>query len=131
MAFDHENHTIDPATGFQVDKTTGHKIGLENRPAEKVPYVDFPKWIECHLGHIVRKRDGEGPEHVSTPAFPECHVDRVTGKVTVLVKDEEEEKLALADPKHDEEKHAEEHPVVLEEPLAAPGAFVMPEKSPT
>ena len=87
--------------------------------------VQYPKWVKPHDSHIVRKKiidgqtqagftanhlvvGGEGPEHVSTPAFPQCHVNRETGEVTVLVKDEDEEKVALA--AHDTgEKHEEEH----------------------
>jgi hypothetical protein len=94
MAFDPEQHEIDPKTGYMVDKETGHPVGLVSNPPVAAP-VDtvWPKWIKPHDGHLVRKGD-----HVSTPHFPTFHVQRGTGEVTVLVKTEEEEAFALSDP---------------------------------
>lgn len=53
--------------------------------------AEYPKWVSPHISHVVTK-DG----NVSTPAFAQFHVQRVTADVTVLVVDEDEEACALA-----------------------------------
>lgn len=77
-------------------------------------HQDYPKWVKPHDSHIVRKKldpihrglgssgghviaSADGPDHVSTPAFAQYHVDRLTGAVSVLVNDAEEEAKALAE----------------------------------
>lgn len=97
MAFDSKTHEIDPRTGFQVDKETGHLVGLMSKPHQPVAAdAEWPKWIVPHASHVVRTATGDAPDHVSTPAFPEFHVNRATGEVTVLVHDAEDEARALA-----------------------------------
>lgn len=56
----------------------------------KASHQEYPKWIEPHASHLDHANG-----HVSVPLFPEHHVDR-DGKVTVLVKDAEDEAKALA-----------------------------------
>jgi hypothetical protein len=55
---------------------------------------EFPKWVTPHTNHIVELQGGAK----ITPQFPEFHVARADGKVTVLVRDANEEKLAVEDP---------------------------------
>lgn len=57
----------------------------------------FPKWVQPHESHIVRKEMDGAPAHVSAPGFSEVHVNRIDGAVTVLVANEDEEARALAD----------------------------------
>lgn len=57
----------------------------------KATHQEYPKWIEPHASHVV---DTGG--HLSVPLFPEFHVDRHDGKVTVKVMDEDHEAIALA-----------------------------------
>jgi hypothetical protein len=103
MAFDHENHTIDPATGYQIHKDTGHRIGLDPAPARAVDHdPEWPKWIPVHDSHVVRRKVDGAPDHVSVPAFPEYHVNRGDGLVTVLVRNEDEEKAATGEAKEPE-----------------------------
>jgi hypothetical protein len=100
MAFDAANHEINPATGFAVHKDDGHVIGLEQAPPAK-PFgnPEWPKWVKVSDSQIVRqKRDG-APDHVSVPGWPNYHVDRTNGDVTVLVDNEDEEKIATSDAK--------------------------------
>lgn len=107
MAFDHENHTIDPVTGFQIHKETGHRIGVDPAPPGPVHNdADWPKWVKPHDGHVHRQRHGDGPEHVSAPHFPHHHVNRASGEVTVLVHTPDEEAVALADPHAPKEHEA-------------------------
>ena len=95
MAFDHENHVIDPASGFQRHKDTGHLIGIEGAPPAQHPDAgsEFPKWVMPHASHVVM-HPIHG--HVTTPHFAEHHVDRQSKDVTVLVHDAEDEARALA-----------------------------------
>lgn len=111
MAFDDKQHELHPETGFMVDKETGHHVGMVPPPSAKSTLdPDFPKWVTPHEEHIVRKTMGDGtPDHVSTPLFPDFHVDRVTKAVTVLVKDAEDEARALASPKEPKAAEAPEH----------------------
>ena len=99
MAYDPEQHDFDPKTGLLIDKETGHIIGLHAKPEAPVAEgIEYPKWVAPHESHIVRtQREKDGPFHISTPAFVQSHVHRVTNEVTVLVKDAEEEALALAE----------------------------------
>ncbi len=109
MAFDHENHTIHPVTGFQIDKNTGHHIGMHQAPIGRVSdETEWPKWVTPHDNHIVSQSAPGGPAHVSTPRFEHFHVNRVDGSVTVMVNNAEEEARALADPRT--ETLAGEHP---------------------
>ncbi len=98
-AFDPELHEIDPISGFQVDKKTGHKVGLETAPhkAPEGASSDWPRWVKVHASHVTRRKMGDAPEHVSVAAFPQHHVDRATGEVTVLVNDEAEAAKAEAE----------------------------------
>lgn len=99
MAFDPKEHTIDPSTGFMVGKDTGHLSGIMSpppvNPGVAIPY---PKWVKPHANHVIRKQSAGAPDHVSTPEFPDFHVNRGDGAVTVLVKNAAEEAKALADP---------------------------------
>jgi hypothetical protein len=96
MAFDQENHTLDPDTGYAIDKDTGRRIGID--PAPHLPVnrdPDWPKWVVAHDSHIQRRKVEGVPDVVSTPGWPDSHVNRVDGSVTVLVRNEDEEKLAM------------------------------------
>jgi hypothetical protein len=98
MAFDPQTHEIDPSTGFMRDKESGHHVGLHQAPVKRVnDETDWPKWVTPHDSHIVKQAAGRGPTHLSTPRFPNYHVNRADGSVTVLVANEEEEKLALGE----------------------------------
>lgn len=68
---------------------------------------EFPKWVTPDESHIVRQKVEGAPDHVSTPGWPEYHVNRVDGSVTVLVKDADEEARALAAAKAPEPKEPE------------------------
>lgn len=97
MAFDQEKHEIDPQTGFAVDKETGVQVGLEQAPLKPVSDdLEFPKWVVPHESRVFRKKSDNAPDHVSTPDFENFHVNRVDGSVTVLVKNEDEENIALS-----------------------------------
>jgi hypothetical protein len=90
MAFDPKLHEIHPASGFMVDKESGHPVGLVPPPVPKSALdPEFPKWIEPHESHI-EKTGG----HISVPLFP-FHVQRGSNVVTVMVKDADEEKQAI------------------------------------
>lgn len=104
MAFDPENHEIDPQSGFMVHKETGHPIGLVPPPLHSPRNIEWPKWVKVHEDHILRKQEGDAPLHVSVPLFPEFHVNRQNGEVTVLVHDEDQEKLAVEPQPGDEPK---------------------------
>jgi hypothetical protein len=56
----------------------------------KVSHEEFPKWVVPHESHVHQAGD-----HLSAPLFPDHHVDR-EGKLTVLVRDADEEAKALA-----------------------------------
>jgi len=103
MAFDPENHEIDPHSGFMVHKDTGHPIGLVPPPLQSPKDIEWPKWVKVHDSHILRKKVEGVPDHVSVPAYPEYHVDRLTGDVSVLVHDEDQEKIATAEAVKDDE----------------------------
>lgn len=72
--------------------------GLMQTPTPKHPNegAEFPKWVKPDDSHIVRKEVPGYPDAVSTPAWPQFHVSRDDGSVTVLVKDADEEACALA-----------------------------------
>lgn len=93
MAFDPNEHVIDPASGFQRHKVTGHMIGIEQAPAKRVSdETEYPKWVTAHLSHV--KRDAFG--NISTPAFTENFQTRF-GDVHVLVNNEDEEVKAMSE----------------------------------
>lgn len=102
MTFNPDLHDLDPKTGFMLHKEGGGRVGIDSavnhRPTGFDPdrpesvSSEFPKFVVPHFGHVVRSGDT-----VSTPAFPEFHVER-SGLLKVLVKDAEEEARALADP---------------------------------
>ena len=94
MAFDPNAHFIDPTTGFVHDRDTGHPTGLFAKPIARVSDdQDFPKWVVPHVSHIHQDNYG----NTAVPRFPEFHVRREDGAITVLVHDADEEALALAD----------------------------------
>lgn len=72
---------------------TGRLIGIEPVPQPKHEACggDYPKWVEPHADHIVRK---EGAPPVA-PAFGEQSVDR-NGVLSVCVADEAEEERATS-----------------------------------
>jgi hypothetical protein len=108
MALD-QRHEIDPRTGFAVDKDTGHIVGLMPAPPPRVALgIEWPKWIVPHESHIVRREVEGAPDHVSTPGYPDFHVNRADGVVTVLVKDEEDEKRATGEYKAPGSENGEE-----------------------
>ncbi len=74
--------------------------------------TEWPKWVVPHESHVVRKKADGAPDHVSVTDFEDFHVDRVTGEVTVLVKDEEDERRASTELK------AEEPVADLDAPMA-------------
>ena len=93
MAFDPEHHSVDPATGFHVHKD-GRPVGLVPAPIARVNHdSEWPKWVAPHPGHIARNVD-----YLNTPHWPDHHINRSTGEVTVLVRNEEEEARAFAAP---------------------------------
>src|SRR4029077_21277555 len=94
MAFNHDEHELDPVTGFQRHKDTKHLIGIEQAPSVPSPVGDeWPKWVVPHANHVV----SQGAS-VSAPHFTQHHKNRHDGVVSVLVHTAEEEELALADP---------------------------------
>lgn len=94
MSFNHDEHYLDEK-GFQRHKETHHLIGIEGAPPAKHPDEgsEFPKWVVPHHHHVHQRG-----EHISTPHFPQFHINRNGGEVTVLVHTPEEEKHALSDP---------------------------------
>lgn len=104
MALTKDNHVIDPHTGFAVDPNSGHPVGLVAKPHGRIDLSDeYPKWVEPHASHIVRKEMPGAPDHVSVKRFADWHINRETGALTVLVKNDAEEKLALAEYVADED----------------------------
>jgi hypothetical protein len=66
-------------------------LGIIQKAAERVVSdIEYPKFVKPHPSHVVTQGD-----HVSTPAFPEFHVDRMTREVTVLVHSVDEEQIAI------------------------------------
>jgi hypothetical protein len=121
MAFDHETHTIDPATGFQVHKETGHRIGLDPAPHRPVSEdAEWPKWVTPHPSHVVRKEVPGAPDYLSVPAFPHFYVNRGDGEVTVLVHNEDEEKRAVEAVETPSDIKPESDGVALANPGIAP-----------
>lgn len=86
MAFDMEKHALDPVTGLQIDKETGHLVGIEPKPVKAADPAEYPKYVEVHPSHVVKLEGGE----VVTPEFSEMFRDR-TGKISVMVHSAEEE----------------------------------------
>lgn len=92
MAIDQEQHVIHPHIGFAVDRDTGHIVGLMQAPQPPVAReIEFPKWVVPHESQVTRTGD-----HIVTPLFPQFHVNRLDGEVTVMVADATEEARALA-----------------------------------
>lgn len=58
---------------------------------------EYPKFVKAADHHVVRQVFPDGTVHISTPDFAEHHVNRVGGDVMVLVKDAEEEAMALGE----------------------------------
>lgn len=107
-AFDPAVHKIDPHHGFQVDKETGRPVGIFQEDPKRTFGTEWPQWVPVHESHIVvRKMDG-APDHVSVPAFPDYHVNRIDGSVTVLVHDEDEAKIASSAPQAPEDLEAKD-----------------------
>lgn len=92
--FDPKLHYYDQ-DGFMRDKKTNHMIGVQQAPPAHHPDegAEYPKWVTPHPGHV----KGTG-DSLSTPLFPQHHVNRVSGDVTVLVHTAAEAALAAADP---------------------------------
>lgn len=108
MAFDHEVHEIEPSTGFAVNKDTGGILGIHEVPPQPTRGgQEWPKWVPVHDSYIVRRQTEGAPDHVSVPAWPNYHVNRMDGKVSVLVHDEDEEKRAAAEYKEPTAKDAQ------------------------
>jgi len=63
---------------------------------------DYPKWVIPHPSHIKETDSGFGMQKI-TPEFPEFHINRVDGVLTVLVQDKKHEDFALAEKKADVE----------------------------
>lgn len=105
-------------------------------PSQKA--AEWPKWVVPHESHLVRKADEGGPAHISSPSLGECHVNRVTGEVTVWVDDEAAEKFAVSElpkaeepepelkpslePEREPEKESESESVKVPEDGGAAGA---------
>ena len=53
---------------------------------------EFPKWVEVHESHVHRE-EGKPPV---VPRFPDFHVARDGGSITVLVTDAEHEARATS-----------------------------------
>ena len=66
-------------------KLADAKARYEARP-------QFPKWVEPDPSHVHKDIQG----NISTPGFSEYSIDRITGKLSVLVQDEAGESRALA-----------------------------------
>lgn len=81
------DHTVDE---LQERVAAAEKTLADAKAA--AAFKEFPKHVEPHASHI-HKAPGTG--HISTPGFSEHHVDR-HDKLTVLVRDAEEEAKALA-----------------------------------
>ena len=113
MAFNHEEHELDPVTGFQRHKDTKHLIGIEQAPSIPSPVGDeWPKWVVPHANHVV----SQGVS-VSTPHFTQHHKNRHDGVVSVLVHTAEEEELALAERPVPIGHQRHDEPVSVEEPI--------------
>lgn len=76
--------------GLPRDPITGHLTGIEPAPLPITTATDYPKWIEPHKSHVVKSE--EGRVVTVTGSSGDVHVERGTGKVTVLVQTEEDEK---------------------------------------
>lgn len=133
MAYDPDNHAIDPKTGFLVHKDTGHMVGIEQAPAAKVHHdKEWPKWVPLNESYVERVKlepapavDGDGKAPLApvlrVHGFTHYHVNRGDNVVTVPVHDEEQAQLAAGtykapDPKdaakaahHDEATQREVH----------------------
>lgn len=104
MVYDPQNHTLDPVTGYARHADSGHIIGLEQAPlASAVVDPDWPKWVDVHDSHVVRKHVYGAPDSLSTPGWKDFHVGR-DGKVQVLALNENDEKRASSE---QQEKSAE------------------------
>ena len=58
--------------------------------------IPFPKWVKPHESWLVkRERMGVNDQNVTIGAFSNVHTDR-DGNTTVLVDDEDQEKLVTA-----------------------------------
>lgn len=68
---------------------------------KKAEVVEFPKWVEPHPSHIVGG---------VAALFAQSHTDRVSGKVSVLVNNAEDEAVAAAEMKAPEAPKSEEKP---------------------
>lgn len=94
-AFDPNIHAIDPKSGFQVEKATGRPVGLISPDHQPVaPIGEFPKWVPVHESRIQRRKADGAPDHVSVDGFVHVFVNRADGAVTVMVRDEDEERAA-------------------------------------
>jgi hypothetical protein len=101
---------------------------LEKMLAEaqaKEAHQEFPKYVKPHKSHVRVKKTEGAQDHVSSPTFTDIHVDRVTNDVTVMVKDADEEKVAISELKVDAPKDAPK----VEPPKVEPAPVVIPQLS--
>lgn len=74
-----------------------YKPKLTDHAGDQPVDAEFPKWITPHPSHVAVKEATDGsPAAVSIPNF-EPFIDRVTGAVSVLVHNAEDEALMLAE----------------------------------
>ena len=96
MAYD-ETTTLDPVHGFAVNDQN-LIIGLHQMPLATSPQgEEWPKWVEVHDSQINRREIDGLPTHISTPGWENHHVDRNTGKVSVLVSNDGEAQRAAGE----------------------------------
>jgi hypothetical protein len=93
---------IDPVTGFQIDKETGHFVGIVPAPIKSGIVTEYPKWIEPHISHVDLTGDGR---HIV--GDHENDWDR-WGNHKILVHDEDDE-LKMTSEKTKENPEAIEH----------------------
>jgi hypothetical protein len=105
MAFDPALHTIDPATGFMIDRRLGHRVGLEQAPVFSEA-TEYPKWVDVHPSHL----DGGVAQE-----FGQTFRNR-DGAYTVLVKNAEDEARAKAEAEHPTDE-AERQPELEQKPV--------------
>ena len=58
---------------------------------------EYPKWVVAHKSHIHVTTWPNGAKHITTPDWPEFHINRIDGIVSVLVNTAEEAARATAE----------------------------------
>lgn len=87
MAYDAALHDFDPVTGFMVHKGTVSPVGVIQYVPPSPLHDDYPKWVVAHGSHVVGDL---------APELGESFRPR-NGEVMVIVHDEDEERVALAE----------------------------------